>query len=146
MALIKKLEIGTHFRKENIFLATVSLNDKNSKMAIDNIMLEKLSKYGVEIGECEMFGIFYKEGDVYLRFFLEDVQTYVGDNSDGMGVLRNIVPVWDYFSEDELFEVQIYDGSIVIGFTTEDPLTRYNFECNLGNIITLEELRGVKEY
>ena len=142
MQLIKKFEIGTHFKKENIFLATVSLNDRNSKMAIDSQMLEKLINYGLEICECEMFGIFYKEGDAYLRFFLEGAERYLGDDSDGMGVLRNIVSAWDYFSENELFEVQIYDGTMVIGFTTEEPLTRYNFEQNLGNVITPAELRG----
>ena len=131
MELINQQKIGTHFNKENIFLATVSATEKNVKMGLPEGVYETLLGVGLDPSKCKMYDIFYKEGDVYLRFFVEGVQTYVGDNSDGMGTLQNIVPVWQYFSEDELFEIQLDGGAMAISFTNREPLDKYNKEYNL---------------
>ena len=137
MTMNDKQKIGTHFKKENIFLATVSCTKKNIQMGLEQELYKKLLTAGIDIGACEMFDIFYKDGDTYLRFFVEGVEKYAGDDSDGMGALHNIVPVWKYFSEDELFETKLEDGSMAIGYTNQKPLNRYNYEYNFeyrGNV------------
>ena len=131
MALTNHQKIGTHFKKENIFLATVSATQNNLKMGLPEGIYENLLEAGVDVNKCLMFDVFYKEGDVYLRFFEEGVETYAGDNSDGMGTLRNIVPVWDYFLEDELYETRLADGSMAIGFTNEMSLYKYSKEYSM---------------
>lgn len=142
MELTNQQKIGTHFNKENIFLATVFCTEKNIKLGLSDEVKEKILRAGVNVSDIEMFDIFYKDGDIYLRFFLEGVETYAGDNSDGMGVLRNIVSVWDYFSEDELFEEQLSDGSMAIGFTNEEALNMYNRKYNFDYKSILEVFIG----
>lgn len=132
MSMTNKQKIGTYFKKENIFLATVNATEKNIQMGLDEKFKEALVKNGLNPLECEMSDIYYKDGEAYLRFIAESVETVAGDGSDGMGVLRNIVSVWDYYSEDELFEAQLEDGTMVIGFTTWEGVHRYIRERNRG--------------
>lgn len=129
-------KIGTHFKKENIFLATVYGTEKNFKRLLEGEALQNfkeiLAEAGTAIGNCTTFDIFYKEGDVYLRFYEDGVETYVGDNSDGMGKLTNVVSVWDYFSEHELYEEKLSNGTMVIGVTNEWPAYKYYEEYTEG--------------
>ena len=132
MVLTTHKKIGTHFKKENIFLATVYATEKNTKSLLNAEALQTLQEALAEAGTDTMYDIFYKEGDVYLHFCEDGVETYVGDNSDGMGVLTNIVSVWDYFSEDELYETRLADGTVVIGVADEGPAYKYYHEYNMG--------------
>lgn len=134
MVLTTHKKIGTHFKKENIFLATVYSTEKNIKRLLNDEALqalqEALEEAGTKLSKCTTFDVFYKEGDVYLRFYEDGVETYAGDNSDSMSLLTNVVSVWDYFSEDELYETRLADGTMVIGVTDEGPAYKYYHEYN----------------
>lgn len=136
MATTNQQKIGTYFKKENIFLATVYATEKNTKRLLNaesfQALQEALAEAGTGLSKCTTFAVFYKEGDVYLRFYEDGMETYAGDNSDGMGILTNVVSVWDYFSEDELYETRIVDGTMVIGVTDVRPAYKYYHEYNVG--------------
>lgn len=134
MSMINKQKIGTHFKKENIFLATVNATEKNTKRLLSDEGLrqlkEALEKAGTELSKTSTFDVFYKQCAVYLRFYEDGVGEYAGDDSDGMGLLTNVVSVWKYFSEDELYEAQLEDGTWIIGITDEWPGLEYYMEYN----------------
>lgn len=133
MNLTNHQKIGTHFKKENIFIATLSATPKNEQWRLPDETYRLLkSCEGVSIEE--QHDVFYKDGDKYVCFFDEGPKVVVGDNSDGMGVMSNIVPVWEYFAEDELFEVMVNDSFMAIGYTNMMALARYNVDYNLRKI------------
>ena len=67
MELSNVQKIGTHFKKENIFLATVSANNTDTKEMIkskmDGKVPENLMSFFVESGiiSSEQYDIFYKD-------------------------------------------------------------------------------------
>lgn len=132
--MTNKQKIGTYFKKENIFLATVNATEKNAKRLLGDECLrnlqEALKEAGTEFSKTSTFDVFYKQGAEYLQFYEDGVATYAGDDSDGMGLLTNVVSVWKYFSEDELYEAQLEDGTWVIGITDEWPAQEYYMEYN----------------
>lgn len=89
------------FKEENIFIATI---DKNGNEEVD---------------------IFHKNKDGYTRFMMNGCETFMGDNSDGKGKLKYIVPILDYFKTDELFQLTFKGAYNVIGIFTTDPIENY---------------------
>ena len=128
--------IGNYFKKENIYLCTVT--DYNDPSLLDELkqkyvfIPKKTLEFFLNNGiiSSEQYDIFYKTEEGYTRFLEEGYETFKGDNSDGKGFVENIIPVWDYFKEDELFEIMI-NGKIMIGSTTIEPLEKYNEDYNL---------------
>lgn len=137
--------IGTTFKKENIFLATVDCPMEMEE--VDTILknggcdLSAISEgenlLGLVTGAFtrQKFDIFYKDENGYTRFFMEGNETFVGDGSDGKGKLYNIVSAWDYFREDELSEMENDKGEPAIcdeaGENEDNPLYKYNMDYNL---------------
>ncbi len=156
MNISQEQKIGTHFKKESIFLATLS--DSNVQTVqkvligllgphIDNprgnprlanlaktLSSSPLTQEMVNSGPIALFGydIFYKDENGYTRFQEEGPITYVGDNSDGRGVIKNVVSVWDYYSEDELVEVMINDSFMAILPLNREPLNQYQKDYSKG--------------
>ena len=136
MNLTNIQNIGTTFKKENIFLATILY-----KKGCENTKFEEMIKQQgnseiipllseVVISETEA-DIFYKDEKGYTRFCGEEgPETFVGDDSDGNGLIRNVVSVWDYYLEDELKEALLNDTFNIIVATTIEPLKNYNEDYN----------------
>ena len=99
--ITEKNKIGNHFKRERIFLATLE-TAANKEKTID---------------------IFYKEDNgSFTRFLETGPQTFSEENSN---VLSNIVPVWDYYMENELFEARIDHNFMAICAWDESPLSKY---------------------
>lgn len=140
MKLTNLQNIGTNFQKENVVLATiVGLRDKQKKdlearmkevEGDENIKKDILDIFLNSAITYEEVDIFYKGENCYTRFVEEGPETFVGDDSDGKGFIRNVIPVWDYYSEDELKEVLVNDIFISIVATTMEPLKKYNDDYN----------------
>ncbi len=149
MDLSQELKIGTHFKKENIFLATLSdsnvqhiqpqlmellsrhINNPQSnpklaalakELASSPLTQEMVDSYSIALLG---YDIFYKTENGYIRFREEGPITFLGDNSDGRGIIKNVISAWDYFSEDELVEVMINDSFMAILPLNKEPLKRY---------------------
>lgn len=138
MKLSNIQEVGTHFKRENIFLATLSDNPSASKELLGQLpedlkpLSELLVRKGI-IGMTEV-DIFYKDENGYTCFELEEntaiSKTFAGDNSDGKGFLRNIVSIWKYYSKG-VKECQASNGVMLIAVDDNDPLDKYNEDYNL---------------
>ena len=122
MELSNKQKIGTHFKKENIFLATVSASKADTK----EILTSKLEG----IISSEQFDVFYKDDTGYTRFLEEGPEIFAGDNSDGKGTIRNVVSVWEYYSEEQIFECMLDNKFMAICVLDMDPLYKYNEDYN----------------
>lgn len=146
--------IGTTFKKENIFLATVDYPMTPDEA--DYFMEEKeLDFFKLEEGDIltvfderifynlicrggfirQEFDIFYKDENGYTRFFAEGNETFAGDNSDGKGKLYNIVPACEYYRGYELVEDVDDKGEPTIvdlgGQRGNNPIYLYNKDYNL---------------
>ena len=136
MELSNVQKIGTHFKKENIFLATVSANNTDTKEMIkskmDGKVPENLMSFFVESGiiSSEQYDIFYKDDTGYTRFVEEGPETFAGDNSDGKGMIRNVVSIWEYYSEEQVFECMAKNQFMAICVSDTDPLYKYNDDYN----------------
>lgn len=135
MELTNLQAIGTHFKKENIFLATIFpneeyvLNEIKAKYKIKyfhGILKHWIKRKIVEYNEVD---IFYKDEKGYTRYIGEGPDTYVGDNSDGKGYIKNVVSVWDYYSEEELLEAMV-DGEFMAIVDKGEGLDKYNADYN----------------
>ena len=135
---ISKLQkVGTCFKKENIFLGTLLQvkedAEKILKGKLENSIPEEI--LALLIKNCsitsEQFDIFYKDENGYTRFVAEGPETFVGDNSDGKGIVTNLVPIWDYYSEDEVTEIMVNDSFMAISVTAFKPIWEYNRKYNL---------------
>ena len=141
-----KNPIGTTFKKENIFLATVDCPMERDE--VDSILKdrgcdlssitggEKLLDITAASFTQQEFDIFYKDENGYTRFLMEGNETFVGDGSDGKGKLYNIVSAWDYYSDNELCEIENDKGEpaicCLIGDEDENnPIYKYNRDYNL---------------
>lgn len=135
MRISNEANIGTHFKRENIFLATIVDNADQTKEVfkgktngpVKNI-LGRLIKAGVI--KSEQFDIFYKDENGYTRYVEEGPETFVGDNSDGKGLICNIVPIFDYYTEDMVKEVMINESFYSIVVKSDEPLFKYNEDYN----------------
>lgn len=142
MKLTNLQNIGTTFKKENIVLATLIVSPTGTeakmkavlgdKISEDNLMEKEFFEKMIEsqIITLEEPDIFYKDENGYTRFDEGGLETFVGDGSDGKGLIKNVVSVWDYYSEDELKEAEANDSFIIIGVTTREPLKKYNDDYN----------------
>lgn len=84
-------------------------------------LLELLHKSGIL--STQEYDVFYKSEIDYTRFLEECCETFKGDNSDGKGFIENVVPAWEYFKEDELFE-RIVNGNLIIIAKAIEPFER----------------------
>lgn len=139
MKVSNKQKIGTYFNKNNIFLATVSDSSNNTKELLKTNTDGKIADdmkcivdMLVNVGaiSSEQYDVFYKDDKGYIRFVEEGAETIIGDNSDGKGIIRNIVSIWDYYSEDQVFEVLINGEFMAICILDDAPLEKYNNDFN----------------
>jgi len=146
--------VGEKFKKENIFLGTlVKSKIDESNNLVKQIkerypffsekhiteMLDSFIREGVlTIEECD---VFYKDENGYTSFSEEGTLTLKGDNSDGKGIIKNLVPIWDYYYEDEVFEVTI-DGETILS-ADYNPMKKYNRDYNSRRKVS-KRLRKIK--
>ena len=141
MTISNQQKIGTHFKKENIFLATVSLSNVDTKEMIKSKMAARDSKVPEDVMDSmeqfvdkgyiysEDVDVFYKDESGYTRWVEEGAETFAGDNSDGKGILRNVVSIWDYYSEEQVIECML-NNEMIISITDMAPFLKYNKDYN----------------
>ena len=131
-----KQKIGTHFKKENIFLCTLSANNTDTKemlkSKIDGKIPNDLLSFFVDTSviSFNQYDVFYKDDMGYTRFVEEGPETFAGDNSDKKGFIRNVVSIWDYYSEEQVFECMLNNQLMAICVSDTDPLNKYINDCN----------------
>lgn len=136
MEATKQKKIGTNFKKENIFLATISANNNDTKEMLKSKMSGKVSEDLMEsfvkdgVISSEEFDVFYKDENGYTRFVENGPETFVGDNSDGKGTIRNVVSIWEYYSEEQILECMLNNEFMAICVLDVEPLYRYNNDYN----------------
>ena len=136
MKVSNKQKIGTHFKKENIFLATLSANNTDTKemlkSKIDGKIPNDLLSFFVDTSviSFDQYDVFYKDDMGYTRFVEEGPETFAGDNSDEKGFIRNVVSIWDYYSEEQVFECMLNNQFMAICVSDTDPLNKYINDCN----------------
>ncbi len=136
MKVSNQQKIGTHFKKENIFLATVSASNTDTKEMLkskaDGKVPEDLMALFVDKGfiSSEQFDVFYKDDTGYTRFVEEGPETFAGDNSDGKGIVRNVVSIWEYYSEEQVSECMLNNEFMAICVLDMEPLYKYNDDYN----------------
>ena len=139
MRVSNKQKIGTHFKKENIFLATVSSSNADNKETLKSKMSDMDSKIPKVLMallvdknfiSSEQYDVFYKDDTGYTRFVEEGPETFAGDNSDGKGIVRNVVSIWEYYSEEQVFECMLNNKFMAICVSDMDPLYKYNEDYN----------------
>lgn len=129
-------KIGTFFDKEKIFLATVSSSPEEMKEMVKSKCDEKISTELLEriinsgAIAVNQYDIFYKDEKGYTRYVEEGPETFAGDNSDGKGIVKNVVPIWCYYAEDEVFEFLMNDEHMSIGVESIEKLNMYNEDYN----------------
>lgn len=145
MTISNQQKIGTHFKKENIFLATVLASNAETKEMLksrmasmdgmDSEISEDLMTLFVDEGfiSSEQFDIFYKDEAGYTRFVEEGPETFAGDNSDGKGIVKNIVSIWDYYSEEQVVECMLNNKFMAICAYDMTPINKYNEDYNKVN-------------
>ena len=139
MIVNNQQKIGTHFKKENIFLDTVSESKVDTKetlkskmVGVDSKVPENLMDLFVDVGfiTSEQVDVFYKDDAGYTRFVEEGSETFAGDNSDGKGIVRNVVSIWNYYSEEQVTECMLNNEFMVICVSDMAPLYKYNEDYN----------------
>ena len=132
-------KIGTNFKKENIFLATIVENAADTKESLkaefdtmDSKEKKDFLSLLIQKGtlSSEEVDLLYKDEKGYTRFVDGKPVTLLGDNSDGKGVIKNIVKIWDYYSEEQLLEAVIDNKYNTICVTDIAPLQKYNEDYN----------------
>ena len=136
MEVSNRQKIGTHFKKENIFLATVSTSNTDTKellkSKVDGKMPGETIDFLVDGGfvSSEQFDVFYKDNTGYTRFVEEGPETFAGDDSDGKGIIRNVVSIWEYYSEEQVLECMVNNEFMAIFILDVEPLYKYNDDYN----------------
>ena len=123
--------IGTHFKKENVFLATIVYSDEYKRTLLRQSMGEEIYRSEtfeelVRVVNNEQHDLFYKDENGYTRFTEEGTDTFAGDNSDGKGIIKNIVSAWDYYPEQEVKEAVINGEHLAIMVHDPIPLFWYS--------------------
>lgn len=115
-------KIGTRFNKDNIFLGIIDTNPG-------------------KVISMEEPDVIYEENGFYKRFVDDETKMYEeilkGDNSDGAGIISDIVPIWKYYKEDEVIEIKT-DDIWIIGVNNIEPLKKYHKEHRNKIHITFE--------
>ena len=131
---LKYIVILIHF-----FLATVSASNVDTKEMLKSRMAgmgsevpEDLMALFVDKGSIssEQFDVFYKDDTGYTRFVEEGPETFAGDNSDGKGIVRNVVSIWEYYSEEQVTECMLNNEFMAICILDMAPLYKYNEDYN----------------
>ena len=139
MRVSNKQKIGTHFKKENIFLATVSSSNADNKETLKSKMSDMDSKIPKVLMallvdknfiSSEQYDVFYKDDTGYTRFVEEGPETFAGDNSDGKGIVRNVVSIWEYYSEEQVTECMLNNEFMAICVLDMAPIYKYNEDYN----------------
>lgn len=135
MRISNEAKIGTHFKRENIFLATILDNETQTEDVFKgrvNGLVKKILGCLIKAGavKSEQFDVFYKDENGYTRYVEEGPETFVGDNSDGKGIICNVVPIFEYYTEDMVKEVMINDSFFAIVVKDDKPLHKYNEDYN----------------
>ena len=129
MELSKVQKIGTHFEKDKIFLATLTLPLELSKAKYNVPENHKkfLSSLNTINSTCliQEFDIFYKDSNGYTRFFETGPDIIIGVNSDKKGTLSNIEKIWNYYSEEQIYECYL-NNHWMISTIDVTPLKEYN--------------------
>lgn len=97
---------------------------------INDIVMATMSKGSIVVKE--EFDIFVKSSDGYTRFVEEGPETFKGDNSDGKGMVKNIVPVTEFYTVEQIKESKYNDGTPFLIVTDIEPLNDYNKKYNMG--------------
>ena len=130
--------IGSHFKKENIYLGTLKcstedvlkmIKEKIGQNMSDIFLMDLINLGVITTEQCD---IFYKDEKGYTRFFKDrHIETIKGDNSDGKGTIENIISIWDYYLEEEVIEIITGDNSFAIVVLNCEPMEDYNYDYNL---------------
>lgn len=136
MEVSNQQKVGTCFKKENIFLATVSGTNTDTKKMLKSKMDDEVPEdfLGSLVDKgfisWEQFDVFYKDEHGYTRFAEEGPETFAGDNSDGKGIVRNVVSIWEYYSEEQVVECMLNNEFMAICILDMEPLYKYNDDYN----------------
>lgn len=132
--------VGQYFHKNQIFCGTLE-RKRETKSYLKERFKEnkelgsKISAWckllaDKEIEEYQEYDIFYKDEKGYTRFVDEGPETFIGDDSDGKGIIKNIVPIWKYYNEGEVKEVLVNGKYVAIGVVSVRKLQKYKFDYN----------------
>ena len=144
---MKYEKVGKTFKKENIYLGTFTESAENTYELLKSritpdvttmVSSEQLDEMLMAFTNNGIIGlknsdIFYKDENGYTYFTEEGCHTIKGDNSDGKGLLENVVSIWNYYKEDEVFELTLEDGTIIIAVENEMPINKYSNDYGLGD-------------
>ena len=99
---------------------------------MDSNVPEDLMAFFVGKGflSAEQFDIFYRDDTGYTRFVEDGPETFAGDNSDGKGIIRNVVSIWEYYTEEQVTECMLNDKFMAICVFDMAPLYQYNEDYN----------------
>ena len=135
MNIIQEKPIGNYFKKDNIYLGTLITNHPDlyylakEQGALGFEFLNDLITMGAL--KVEYYDIFYKDENGFTRFVEEGPETFKGDNSDDKGIIKNVIPVWDYYNENELSEIVDDNNNIMRSTNNLEGLEEYNKDYNL---------------
>ena len=115
-------EVKTNFANQNVKIGELFEYIQNKNQ-------DKIREY-FQDPEYKIWQL--KDENGYTSFYVEGSETIKGDNSDGKGTIKNLVSIWDYYKEDEVYEAVLEDGSIAIAVEDMEPLYKYNSDYNLG--------------
>lgn len=131
--------IGTNFKKENVFLATMVYSDEYKKEILMRDLGKEISESNtfeelVKVTSNEQYDVLYKSENGYIRFTEHGQDIFAGDNSDGKGIVKNLVSIWKYYPLIGVKEAVIDDKHLVIMVHDSIPLFWYSKDCKNGLI------------
>lgn len=120
--------IGIGYKKENIYLGVIRPNTpelfallKASYPYLGDRFIIGLIGNNVP---SEPYGIFYRDENGYTRYHNGVKETYKRDGSDGKGIVDDLVSIWDYYKEEQIYESVCRDG-VSIEYTDPGPFLEY---------------------
>ena len=129
--MILRREIGNNFDKKNIFLATYTYTEdfeglreeaSGGSMAPKEFF-QTLSQMGVIIPDNKADVFYYDKEYGYIRF--DKIGAIYHKEND----LHMITPIWQYYSRNQVCEIQFKKGFWGIGVTTLEPFFKYCEDC-----------------
>ena len=141
MEIVNVFRVGTYFNKDNIVLATIvdpseitydffiKKFDKDIPTEYKKTLSTMIDNGGIS---TEDYDIFYMDNNGYNRYNLENgIDTIIGDNSDGKGLIINVVSAWEYFDDDDIVEGLLDDSTRILCIKNIKSLEHYNFDYNI---------------
>ena len=104
MKITKTQKIGNHFKKENIYLGILVSHKAKESSKVPELLYKS------------------KNGFVY---FDSEPKTIVGDGSDGNQMIYALIPIWEYYKEEQLEEVYIDNKFWAIAYNDEQGFKNY---------------------